>query len=76
MLCGSSAAFWIDRQHLVHPREVERDAALDGEQVAFERGADAVRNQRRAVSPAGRDHGDHLTRVFGTEGVAQGLQQG
>jgi hypothetical protein len=39
-------------QHLVHARQVDRHAALDGEDVALERGADAERDHRHAVAPA------------------------
>ena len=38
-----------DAQHAIHARQINRDAALDGVDVPFERGPDAERDDRRTM---------------------------
>ena len=55
-LHGHRQVLGVDRQHLVHAADVDADAALHRQQMAFERGADAERESpaRRTGSPASR----------------------
>ena len=46
----------VHREHLVHLRKVDAHAALDREDVAFQRRADAVGDHRHAVRAADIDH--------------------
>ncbi len=55
----------VDGENGVHAREVERDAAMRGVDMAFERRADAERNDRRVVPGAELDQVDHVIFVFG-----------
>ena len=50
----------VDGENVVHAREVERDAAVGRIDVAFERRADAERNDRRVVAGAKLDEVDHV----------------
>ena len=52
----------VDGEHAVHARQVDADAALHGQQVAFERRADAERNHGHGVLVGELDHGGD---VFG-----------
>ena len=54
----------VDAEHPVHAAHVDADAALHGQQVAFERGTRAVRNHRHFVL-AGQLHGvGHILGAF------------
>ena len=59
-LHGDGQVLGVDREHLVHARQVDADAALHREQMAFERRADAERDHRHRVlrRPAATDVGD------------------
>jgi hypothetical protein len=59
-LHGAQQVLGRDRQHPVHARDVDREAALDREQVALERGADPERDDREAVLPAGEHRLDDV----------------
>ncbi len=67
--------FGVDLQNLVHLHHVDRHAALDGDDMAFERGAGAERHDRHLVISADLDH---LGDLFGRadEGDAVGVAVG
>ena len=50
----------VDGENLVHPRAVERHAAVRRVDMALERGADAERNDRRVVPRAEFYEVDHV----------------
>ena len=55
----------VDGQDLVHARAVERHAAVRRVDVAFERGADAERHDRRVVAGANVHEVDHVVAGLG-----------
>ncbi len=55
---------FVHREHLVHLRKVDAHAALHREDVALERGADAVGDHRHAVRAADIDDVAHFFRGF------------
>jgi hypothetical protein len=57
--------FAVDAQHLVHPCHVDADAALDREQMAFQRRAGAERDHRHLVLVGQRHRGGHFFGAFG-----------
>ena len=59
-LDGDCEVLRIDAHHTVHARQVDADATLHGQQMAFERGADAERDHRHRVPVGLRDHEGHL----------------
>ncbi|CAM2144652.1 hypothetical protein PT2222_160115 [Paraburkholderia tropica] len=71
-LDGDGEVFGVDREHAVHLREVDRYAALHGQQMAFERGAVAVRNDGYVMARAQLDDGLH---VFGALREDHGVGQ-
>jgi len=56
-LHGGGQVFGVDRQHLAHLRQVDRDAALQRQHVAFERSTGTVGNDGNAMFAAGLDDG-------------------
>jgi hypothetical protein len=73
-LHGDVQVLGVDRQHLVHGGEIDRNAASDSRHVALERGAGAERHHRHGVlgtdldDPAhfiGRAHEGHRLRRLG-----------
>ena len=56
----ASRSCLVHREHLVHLRQVDRHAALHREDVALERGADAVGDHRHAVAAADVDDVAHF----------------
>ncbi len=61
-LDGDGQVFGVDRQHPVHFRQIDRYAALHGEQMPFQRRAVTVRNDRDVVLAA---QFDDVLHVFG-----------
>ena len=61
-----------DAQHVVHLAQIDRDAAVDRVDVAFERRAGAERDDRHAMGRADRhDRGDLVRRVREADDVGQ-----
>ena len=56
-LDGGIQVVGADAQDAIHPRHVDRDAAVDRIDVAFERGAGAEGHNRTAVRRAGAHDG-------------------
>jgi len=57
----------VDGENIIHAREVERDAAMRRVDMAFERRADAERNDRRVVPGAELGEVDDVIFVFGED---------
>ncbi len=55
----------VDGENIIHPREVERDAAMRSVDMALERRADAERNDRRVMAGAELGEVDHVLFGFG-----------
>ncbi|ABA50808.1 hypothetical protein BURPS1710b_3340 [Burkholderia pseudomallei 1710b] len=71
-LDGRGQVVGVDRQHAVHLRQIERHAAAHREQMALERRADAVGDQRHVVSCAEEDCIAHVVgRACEHDGVGQ-----
>ena len=68
-LHGHGQIFCVDTQHLVHATHVQADAALHRQQMPFQRGAHAKRNDRRFVARRQR-HG--ICDVLGAFGIHHG----
>ena len=63
-------------QHLVHARHIQRDAAVDRQDMAFQRSAGAVGNHREFVPGAGLDHRCHFLGGCGKHHrVGQGIRE-
>jgi hypothetical protein len=62
----------VHRQHLVHLRQVDADAAFHRQDVALERGADAVGNHRHLVPAADVDDVAHLFGGLGEDHHVRG----
>ena len=66
----------VHGEHLAHLREIDRHAAIDGEDVTLERSADAERDHRHAVAPADVDDVAHLFRAVREDhGVGQRVRE-
>ena len=63
-LDGDGEVLGVDRDHLVHARQVDADTALDREQVAFERRADAERDHRHSMAVGELDDLRDLVRAL------------
>ena len=66
----------MDREHLVHFGEVDADAAMERQDVSFERTAGAERHDRHAMPAAGFDDRDDLGGVVGPDdGIGQHVRE-